>query len=189
MDNKDKRVSYYIWNSDTPLMGDTFETVTFEDGGVVRTNIGQTPIIKGDIIYLDSGAVRQVYTMSGKAYEPEFPNGRAVLQGCPIAKTLNSEERSNLVYQVADKESIQPKIKEQIERVKPIINQLAREFVEKENIRRAESKKHQAIAEQKRKEMINGALQKMEQFFNRNESNVQQAEHSPEAHPRPKLKK
>ncbi len=188
MSAKENKISYYVWNSDTPLMADTFETVTFADGGELHANIGKTPIVKGDIIYLDSGAVRQAYTMSGRAYEPEFRSGRAVLQGCPIAKTLNSEERAKLLYQVAEKDSIQPRIQEQIARVTPIINQLAKDFVEQENILREESKKQRVIAEQKRKEMINGALKQMDMFFNRKEASSENTEQNPENSPRNKIK-
>jgi hypothetical protein len=159
---------FHTWTSDTPILAEVFSTVVFEDGGKQHCKIGQIEIQKGDALYLDYGASRQVYTRSGKGYESEYVYGRISLHGCPIGVTLTSEESQHVKQVSATRLEFESQISLQKQRTDPLINQLASKYVEAENIRRKERVEAQAVAKVQREKMIADALDKMDQFFNRN---------------------
>ncbi len=159
---------FHTWTSDTPILAEVFSTVVFEDGGKQHCEIGKIEIKKGDALYLNYGASRQVYTRSGKGYESEYPHGRVSLHGCPIGVTLTLEESQNVKQISATRAEFEAQIETQKQRTEPLINQLASRYVEDENIRRKERVEAQAKAKVQREKMIADALDKMDQFFNRN---------------------
>ncbi len=165
--NPEDIVYFHKWTSTQPILAETFSTVVFEDGGQQHCEIGKVEIIENDLVYLNYGSERQVYTRSGRGYESEYPNGRITLHGCPIGVTLTPEQSQHVKQFSSTKAEFDAKIAEQKKRVEPFINNLASEYVAKENIRRKQRVVEQEQAKQRREKMISEALDKMEQFFNR----------------------
>ncbi len=166
--NANDIVHFHRWTSDTPILAEAFSTVVFEDGGQQHCKIGQIEIQKGDVVYLNYGASRQVYTRSGKGYESEYPYGRITLHGCPVGVELTLEESQNVKQDSSTNAEFEAKVASQKQRIEPFINNLASQYVQSENIRRAERVESQAKAKVQREKMIADALEKMDQFFNRN---------------------
>ncbi len=168
--NPDDIVYFHKWTSSQPILAETFSTVVFEDGGKQHCQIGKVEIIENDLLYLDYGANRQVYTRSGKGYESEYPYGRVSLHGCPIGVTLTAEQSQHVKKFSSTRAEFELMISQQQKRVEPLINQLASEYVAQENIRRKQRVEEQILAKQRREKMISEALDKMDKFFNRNQN-------------------
>jgi hypothetical protein len=166
--NANDIIHFHKWTSDTPILGEVFSTVVFEDGGQQHCKIGQIEIQKDDFLYLNYGAERQVYTRSGRGYESEYPYGRITLHGCPIGVTLTLEESQNVKQSSSTRAEFEAQVASQKQRIEPFVNKLVSQYVEAENIRRKERVEAQAKAKVQREKMISDALEKMDQFFNRN---------------------
>jgi len=168
MTQENKNFNYHIWTG-PDLKAQVFAETQFPDGGVVRGVVGELNIKSGDAVYLDFGAIRMVYTRSGKGYESEFTYGRMSLQGCPVSIVL-TKENSPYVQLIKGTEQEQKPVFEalvekQKERIKPEIEELKDVFLFNELKRKNELKKSSEAQEIKRKEKLNGALEQLDAFF------------------------
>lgn len=164
MNKKENNINYHVWTG-PDLQADAFGQINFPDGGSVHAQIGKIQIKNGDALYLDYGASKMVYTMSGKAYESEYPYGRVSLHGCAVGVNLKAGENQLAKFTTSSKEEFDEKVKAQTQRVMPEIEKLKEVYLFEQIKRRAEQKIARQQTEKLRKEKVDKALEQMEQAF------------------------
>ncbi len=165
MNNQNDEVRYHTWNGPN-IKAKTSTEVKLPDGSVLYSQIGEIEIQKGDAVWLDYGRSMGVYTRSGRGYESEFKYGRIVLHGCPVGVQLEEGQAQNATFTTSTKQEFDAIVEKQKERIAPQVEELKDIFIMQEVKRRIEAKAYREAAEVRRKEMLKGALNQMNEFFN-----------------------
>ena len=163
---KNKDVNYYLWEGED-LKANCYHNVTLPNGDSIHGLIGQVEIQKGDALTITHGRNFQVYTMSGKGYEAEFPYGRAGMYGLPVSAVLNAEDRSKIKFVTTSEEEFDKKVEAQKERVKPQMLDLIDVFILDTLKKREEAKKAAEQQKIRNKALVSNAVEQMEAFFSK----------------------
>lgn len=160
-----KEIGYYIWKGD-PLDIEVGGEVDLKDGGRIYTTFGKVQVLEGDAVSLDFGASRQVYTRSGRAYEPEYPHGKLSLHGVGGFVVLNAQTHQQAQYTQSTRDVFDQIVEKQKARVAPQLPALKEAFAQQESERREQQRLAREEADKKMREKIRASIQEMSNHLN-----------------------
>lgn len=156
-------VRFYVWQGDD-LPASVSAEYTTGNGGRAVGVVGKLPIKNGDVVSLDYGANRQVYTHSGRGYENQYKHGRMARFGGGAIE-LDAKTAVFIKSETATQEVFDSLVKKQKEESAPLIAQLVVQHEADVKIRFEQTVIQNKKNEEQRKQKVSSALDQMETFF------------------------
>ena len=156
-------VRFYVWQGDD-IQANVSAEYTTGAGGRTVGRVGQIPIKNGDVVSLDYGANRQVYTHSGRAYENQYKHGFMSRFGGGSIE-LDAKTAIFVKSETATKEVFDSLVKKQKEESASLIADLVVKHEAEVKTKFELDAIQRERNEIQRKEKISSALNQMETFF------------------------